>query len=428
MKLFIPILDNGQGDIKADFLFDFFRATSGREIQLARFSDSHPGRGRNVVAASFLRSDCTHLLFIDGDIGFVPADMDRMFQNPELLIVGGIYPLKCATETKLCLQTLPDHQPTETGGFLEVARTGTGFLRIAREVFERMKQPGRPAHQPSTISHQLKYAQRYTNHGGHDEWDFFQSGVINGEWLSEDWFFCDRARALGIPVLVDTNIQLWHEGSIKYPIQQQARRLDLCPPDMVYHIERLWTGGSDQKGEYFIPLDPPPATVLDLGANIGGFTEWACETWPNASVAAYEPHPDNATLYRLNTRHRSKRVSFYNAGVRAEAGSFVLRALSNCGEFSFHHEEGEGVTVHCEPAATIPSAEFVKIDTEGSELEILLGLDLSATRAIALEYHSSDDFHDIPTVLATRGFYVFDHEPIADGRGILKFIRNPETD
>ena len=40
-------------------------------------------RARNVLAAAFLQSDATHLVFIDGDIGFVPEDLLDLVQRNE---------------------------------------------------------------------------------------------------------------------------------------------------------------------------------------------------------------------------------------------------------------------------------------------------------------------------------------------------------
>ena len=410
VKLFIPLLDNGQGDIKADFLRDFFVGFAGRAINLVRISDSHPGRARNRAVAEFIRSDCTHLLFIDGDIGFQPVHIARMFEH-DAPIVGGIYCLKDHEQTRLCLQTLPGHKEIETGGLMPVARVGTGFLRIAREVFERMKSPA-SGYSPHT------FAARYNNHG-RDEWDFFQSGVVDGEWLSEDWFFCDRARAFGYEVLIDTEIQLLHEGAIKYPLQRAPERLKLCPPEMKPFIEDLW------RGEYAIAeLDAhPPATVLDLGANIGGFTEWACERWPDARIFAYEPHPDNATLFRLNTAHRANRVTFTAAAVRALSGHAQLVHGTNCGEHSFAMDGLETTLVRCVGAVNMPAAEFVKIDTEGCEVEILKELDLSAARAVAVEYHSAQDRETIVDLLDMEGFREIEHKPVTSDRGVLKFLR-----
>lgn len=401
MKLFLPLLDNGQGDIKADFLDCFLRAFTAQPVHTVRFSDSHPGRSRNRVAAHFLTTDCSHLLFIDGDIKFERAHIDFLAES-DAPILGGICCLKTADETKPCLQTLPGHQPTETGNYLAVARTGTGFLRISREVFEALKA----------------VAPSYTNHG-RLEWDFFASGVRNSEWLSEDWHFCDQARELGFQILVDTRIQLLHRGELDFPIQRTPDRLALCPPEMKGHLEQIWSG------EYAIDLDPPPATVLDLGANIGAFTEWACEQWPAARIAAYEPHPDNATLFRLNTKHRGMRAELHQLAVcdaPRGRGAILLSEGTNAGEHSIHFKNAPGVMVHPIHPSAIGRAEFVKIDTEGCEVEILKSLDLTETRAIALEYHSAADRESIRELLSPR-FQELAHTPYEVGRGVLKFRR-----
>src|SRR6056297_3627868 len=37
-------------------------------------------------------------------------------------------------------------------------------------------------------------------------------------------------------------------------------------------------------------LNSPPSTVLDIGANIGLFTWFASQTWPDAKIFAFEPN------------------------------------------------------------------------------------------------------------------------------------------
>lgn len=396
-SLFLPLLDNGLGSARLEFLSSFIKSFSGREMVVTRISDSHPGRGRNRAAANFLATDCDYMLFIDSDIVFTPLDIERLMESNEP-IAAGIYFLK-SEEVKPCLQTLPGHQPFAVGGMLEVARTGTGFLRIHRSVFEKLKEIAKP----------------YTNHG-RPEWDFFCSGVVGNEWLSEDWYFCDMARAAGFKVMVDTRIQLGHEGSIVYPIKRTPDRLTVCHPDMKFHLERIW------KGEYNIELDPPPATALDVGGNVGGFSVWASEKWPGVSIEAYEPHPENCALFRINTRH-FPRVMLHEAAVRAEEGISQLVEGTNAGEHSFKMEGGKSLPAWCDSAASLPSFEFVKLDCEGCELEILQRLDLSSTRAVALEYHTAQDAVDITALLADKGFTQLSHEVVADGRGLLKFKR-----
>ena len=185
---------------------------------------------------------------------------------------------------------------------------------------------------------------------------------------------------------------------------------------MKFHLERIW------KGEYQIELDPPPATVLDIGGNIGGFSVWASEKWPGVSIEAYEPHPENCALFRINTRHFPS-VMLHEAAVRAAAGIDNLVEGTNAGEHSFKMEGGKFTPAWCDAAADLSSFEFVKLDCEGCELEILQRLDLSMTRAVALEYHTDADQIEITKLLTAAGFNLLSHEPVADGRGLLKFKR-----
>lgn len=50
-------------------------------------------RARNVVAQEFMKSDATHLLFIDADLDFEPVDAIRCLEADKDMI-GGPYPMK----------------------------------------------------------------------------------------------------------------------------------------------------------------------------------------------------------------------------------------------------------------------------------------------------------------------------------------------
>jgi hypothetical protein len=212
-SIFFPLIDNGQGDIKANFLICLTEAFKGRDVQIQRYSDSLVPRSRNRAAAAFLRGKWDYMLFIDCDIVFSKDQIDMLMESDEP-IVAGIY-CKKEAEVAPCYNLLDDSANVPVGGLIEIKRAGTGFLRIARVVLERMKENPHAPH--------WTQAPIYKNHGV-DEWDFFPTGVKEHEYLSEDWFFCDRARALGFKVMCDTRIQTKHEGTTFYPTDDAVRR------------------------------------------------------------------------------------------------------------------------------------------------------------------------------------------------------------
>ncbi len=212
---FLPVIDNGFGMVRMNYFFSFLNAFQGIKIHAHPFSDSLPSRARNRAAAHFLReTNLNYILFIDGDIIFSKEQID-MLDESDAMILGGIY-CKKSKGIEPCLNTLPGHIETPVGGYQEIARQGTGFLRIHRSVLEKMKDCGED---------NPNWSRHYTNHG-QDEWDFFQVGVVNKEYLSEDWYFCDKARALGFKVMLDTRIQLRHEGSAIFPLEEVIEKLN----------------------------------------------------------------------------------------------------------------------------------------------------------------------------------------------------------
>ena len=62
------------------------------------FNESLITRGRNNLADRFLKSDCTHMIFIDSDIGFDPKDVLALLAlaepNSDKEIIAATYPKK----------------------------------------------------------------------------------------------------------------------------------------------------------------------------------------------------------------------------------------------------------------------------------------------------------------------------------------------
>ena len=165
------------------------------------------------------------------------------------------------------------------------------------------------------------------------------------------------------------------------------------------------------KGEYAI--DPAilarlgeVRTVLDIGANIGVSAVYFAKLFPKARVVAFEPSPDNVELLRKNTQGLG-RIEVVPLALGERDGTlefFASEAAANFGGFS-RFEAGSDVgrktsvpVRHAGRLLTelgVASADVIKIDTEGSEWEVLsaLGEDfLSRTKYISGELHGHRDF------------------------------------
>lgn len=211
---------------------------NGIEIQFYfLFNESLIQRARNYIVDEFLRSDCTHLMFIDADIAFNPRDVLGLLavyiQNPEEYnVVTGPYPKKTiawekvkkaadagmANENPFDLEQYtadyvfnPVKKRTEfnLSEPLEVSEAGTGFMLIPRQTFEKFAE----AH--PELSYKPDHVR--TNHfDGSREITAFFDCVIDPEtkrYLSEDYFFCKEVRKLGMKVWMCPWMQLQHIGS-----------------------------------------------------------------------------------------------------------------------------------------------------------------------------------------------------------------------
>jgi FkbM family methyltransferase len=185
----------------------------------------------------------------------------------------------------------------------------------------------------------------------------------------------------------------------------------------------------EEVAEYDLKLSPAPATVLDIGANIGAFALHAHAQWAKATIRCYEPVQKNYQALVKNISGCPK-VRAYRFAVRSFGGPDKIllgdRGVT-CGFYRLGRQTEATEKVMCVDAAKIPSAELVKIDTEGCEVEIVSRLagapDFSKTRAIVVEYHRAEDRLHLTTLLLEAGFVVLGEKSRSATHGMLKFGR-----
>jgi hypothetical protein len=175
-------------------------------------NESLISRARNTLTAKFLNNkDSTHLMFIDADIGWEPWHLLVML-NAQKDVIGGLYPMK-SLPVKWCVNGFEGAQVSEDGNLQEVSKTGTGFMLIKRDVFEKLN--AHPATKPfmNDIGLPVELNPFMKT--------YFDTAVRENRYYSEDWTFCENWRDLGGQVWVDKRVLLKHTGTYVFDFQTQ---------------------------------------------------------------------------------------------------------------------------------------------------------------------------------------------------------------
>ncbi len=200
------------------------------------FNESLVQRARNYVVDEFLRSGCTHLMFIDADIGFNAKDVLSLLaiqvSDPEKYqIMTGPYPKKTIAweKVKSAVKNGKGENPAELAFYaadyvfnpsknvksfridepVEVAEGGTGFMLIPRTALEKYA-----AAYPE-YSYKPDHIRSENFDGSREIMAFFDCGIdpISKRYLSEDYFFCRNATKIGISIHMCPWMSLQHVGS-----------------------------------------------------------------------------------------------------------------------------------------------------------------------------------------------------------------------
>ena len=239
------------------------------------FNESLITRARNYCVDEFMRSDATHLLFIDSDIGFNANDVITMLalqsDESEYDILCGPYPKKCISWEKIKLAVdkgmaddnvnnlekyVGDYVFNPAGGRTEIKidepaeilESGTGFMMIKKSALEKMgKAYPELVYKPDHVRTAAfdgsrlimclfdalidnKYAHLRTdirkfydknpNASQEDVLKYVDDTMHDADgkeysnrYLSEDYMFCQWARNIGLQVWLCPWIQLQHVGT-----------------------------------------------------------------------------------------------------------------------------------------------------------------------------------------------------------------------
>jgi len=161
-----------------------------------------------------------------------------------------------------------------------------------------------------------------------------------------------------------------------------------------------------------------PATVIDVGANVGEWTRMCRRLWPTASVLMIEPLPEcQAPLARLAAELPGVRYQRALLGANPSASVPFHRcdtASSVLPEYEAEHPTIDMPMTRLDDCSA--DAQLLKIDVQGYELEILKGGSnvLSGAEVVLLEGNFLDLHvgvplaHEVVQFMAERDFVLYD--------------------
>jgi FkbM family methyltransferase len=185
---------------------------------------------------------------------------------------------------------------------------------------------------------------------------------------------------------------------MKAALARLASPLYDAAPSLYRPLYSIYKSVSDRRERaLFAGWLRPGDTVLDIGANIGGYASFfANRVGPNGRVFAFEPEPRNLAQLRKLASRRSQ-ITVVPAAVADRSGDLKLFVSADMNVDHRTYDPGEGrVGIDIRAVAIDEFVEqhvqvgAIKMDIQGAELSALRGarhlLDRSSRLLMILEY------------------------------------------
>lgn len=175
-------------------------------VQVQRDGGSHVGKAREGVLWSAMKTDATHLFWIDDDMTWEPETFLALLASG--LDFAAVVGMRKTTPPQPACNVLQGAAVFDyRTGFLEVRDVGFAFVCIKREVIDRLCEA-----YPDL---------KYQTGDGSDQYALFldmidRDSEVEGERLGEDFSFCRRWRKIGGRIWVDAHAELGHWGTSDY--------------------------------------------------------------------------------------------------------------------------------------------------------------------------------------------------------------------
>lgn len=328
------------------------KVPEGYKLQFEYFYGYQIDQIRNLSAEWGKNYD--YLFSVDSDI-ILPRDTLEKFLAADKDVISGLYIQRIPnTHTLELYETVPggsgrniSYHKIRDKGIIEVGACGFGCVLIKSEVLRTMEYP-----------HFV-----------------YKSALDHAHTLSEDVYFCNKARHLGFKIWADTSVKCDHVGQHLFRVdnEQLTRYRELCsqpmlPPAHVNYLQKL-------------SREISPKIIYDIGSSVLHWSRPARALWPEANFVLFEAIEDIDPLYEENGFNNyflgvlsdlpGKQVDFYSDPMNFGGNSYYKEATG-----FFDGKASKRTTNSIDNLAAIynlPKPDLVKMDIQGAELDVLKG-------------------------------------------------------
>lgn len=174
-----------------------------------------------------------------------------------------------------------------------------------------------------------------------------------------------------------------------------------------------------QQNAFLFPASTPRPKIIDCGANVGCFTVYFAQLFPEARITAFEPDPQVFAVLQRNVARccGSEQIELVQAAVTGTAETVLSFYADHCDAGRTTTSLAGGATMQVAAVRLRDylksPCDLLKIDIEGAEVEVLndCGECLSQVARIFVEFHSfvgqEQRLDQVLGVLARAGFRLF---------------------
>lgn len=318
----------------------------GYETELQFFYGYQIDQIRNLIADWAKNYD--YLFSVDSDI-VLPKDALVKMLAADKDIISGLYIQRIPNTHTLEIYREGKNVPIEQlgNGVVEIDACGFGCCLIKGGVFRKMVYP-----------HFV-----------------YKSAIDHRNTVSEDVYFCSKAKGAGFKVWADTSIQCAHIGSTTYNVNPT--------PIAKGHLETIASQDllPAVHADYLKKMNIKPKVVYDIGACVLHWTRKAKEAWPDAeyivmdaaiSVIPFLERSGHKFAHAVLTDEDHKRIEFYEDADNPGGNSYYKETTGAYNES--HKRVAWGITLDSLIKLNDwPLPELIKMDVQGAELDILKG-------------------------------------------------------